>query len=197
MQRILSNSYWKWMIVSTRIFLGLLFFTGGLSKLIPFPNLMGPVWLEQELAKYGLELFARFIAYMQLITGILLLTRRFQLLGAIMLLPMLLNILIITISLQWRGTPYVVGFFLIQNMLLLIDDYPRLLTLINDDTASIHQLNFKRRNRKADLLLMLGSMILLAGVTCYDSSYGTAWTMIAFGSCVLLMAACYELIFRK
>lgn len=183
--------------MSSRIFLGLLFFTGGLSKLIPFPNLMGPVWLESELAKYGLELFARFIAYIQLITGILLLTGRFQLLGALVLFPMLLNILAITISLQWRGTPYVVCFFLIQNIVLLIDDYPRLLSLITEDMASVHQLNFKRRNRKADELLVLGSMILLVGVTCYDNSHSIAWTMIVFGTGVLIIAACYEFIFRK
>ena len=70
-----------------------------------FPGIIGPVWLETELSKYGLDVYARFIAFSQIITGLLLLTQRFATLGAIMLLPMLLNIWMVTISLQWSGTP--------------------------------------------------------------------------------------------
>src|SRR5688572_8434081 len=100
-------------ITGIRIFLGILFLTAGLSKTVPgFPALMGPPTLEQMLAKYDLALFARFIAYSQILIGWLLLTRRFATIGAIMLLPMLLNILAITISQHWRGTPYVVLVFL-------------------------------------------------------------------------------------
>jgi len=33
-------------IVANRLFLGAIFLTGGMSKLIPFPGVMGPVWLE-------------------------------------------------------------------------------------------------------------------------------------------------------
>jgi len=115
------------------IFLGFIFFSSGLAKLFfehKFPGLIGPVWLEARLAEYNLGLFARFIAYAQVIIGFLLLTLRYRVLGAIALMPMLLNILVITISLQWQGTPYVIAVFLLLNILLLLTEAPKLLPFI-------------------------------------------------------------------
>lgn len=48
------------------------------------------------------------------VLGALLLSQRFATLGAVMLVPMLANILVITISLQWRGTPYVNAVLLVS-----------------------------------------------------------------------------------
>jgi len=113
-------------------FLGLIFFTAGMAKLYAghrFPGIMGPVWLEERLAEYDLGDFARFIAFAQVIIGFVLLTLRYITIGALMLLPMVLNILFVTISLHWRGTPYVVGFFLLINLYLLFLDRARLVPL--------------------------------------------------------------------
>jgi uncharacterized membrane protein YphA (DoxX/SURF4 family) len=77
-------------VVSARLVLGLVFLSSGLAKLVPhFPNLIGPVWLEERLAPYGLALFARFIALSEVFAGSLLLMRRFATLGALTLLPIL------------------------------------------------------------------------------------------------------------
>lgn len=105
-----------------RVFLGFVFFTAGMAKLFAghkFPGLIGPVWLEDELARYNLGTYARFIAYSQVVIGFLLLTRRYATLGAVMLLPMIANILMVTISLGWRGTPYVNAVLLGMNLWLL------------------------------------------------------------------------------
>ena len=67
---------------------------------------MGPADLENTLAPYGLATYARFIALSETGIGLLLLTRRFATLGALFLAPMLINILVLTASLHWRGTPY-------------------------------------------------------------------------------------------
>lgn len=108
----------------TRIFLGFVFLGGGMSKLIDgFPGLIGPVWLEEALAEYGLGFFARFVAYSQVFAGLLLITGRYAVMGAVVIFPIILNILIITISLEWRGTPFVAGFFLLMNIFLLYVDY--------------------------------------------------------------------------
>lgn len=80
---------------------------------------MGPVWLIEELVKYDLGLYGAFIAYSQVMIGYLLVTTRYKLLGSIMMLPLLANILMVTISLHWQGTPFVIGFFLILNFILL------------------------------------------------------------------------------
>lgn len=124
----------------TSVFLGLIFFTSGMAKLYfehKFPGLIGPVWLEDRLAEYGLGLFARFIAYSQITVGFLLLTLRYRTLGAIALLPMVLNILLITISQNWRGTPYVLAFFLLLNLVLLAAEAPKLLHLAGFKAAYI------------------------------------------------------------
>lgn len=116
-----------------RIFLGLIFFTAGMAKLFAghqFPGLIGPVWLEEELAKYGLGLYARFIAYSQVAIGFLLLTRRFATVGAIMLVPLIANILVVTVSLQWRGTPFVNAALLGMNLWLLWADRAKLQPLL-------------------------------------------------------------------
>jgi hypothetical protein len=73
----------------------------------------------ERLEEYGLGFYGKFIAYSQVLIGYLLITTRYKLIGAVMLVPMLLNILMITISLEWRGTPYVLVFFLFLNVLIL------------------------------------------------------------------------------
>jgi hypothetical protein len=116
-----------------QIFLGVVMFTAGSGKLFDghaFPGLIGPVWLVEKLEPHGLALFGRFIAYSQIVIGYLLFNRRSATLGAVMLVPMLLNILVITISLEWRGTPYVVSAFLAMNAWLLWKDRERWLPLL-------------------------------------------------------------------
>ncbi|PKV67313.1 hypothetical protein [Pontibacter ramchanderi] len=120
------------------VFLGLIFFTAGMAKVFfehRFPGLIGPVWLEDKLAAFSLGLFARFIAYSQIVIGFTLLTLRYRTLGAITLLPMLLNIFLITVSQNWAGTPYVLAFFLLLNIVLLTAEAPKLLHLLGFRTA--------------------------------------------------------------
>ncbi|HEX6087168.1 MAG TPA: DoxX family membrane protein [Thermoanaerobaculia bacterium] len=119
-------------VIGIRVFLGLIFFSAGLGKLTHglTPGLIGPVWLEERLAQYGLSLWAQFVAWSQLLIGALLLSQRFALLGAVMLVPMLVNILVVTISLQWRGTPYVNAVLLAMNLFLLWVDRERLKPLV-------------------------------------------------------------------
>ena len=119
-------------VIGIRVFLGLIFFSSGLAKLTHglTPGLIGPIWLEERLAQYGLGLWAQFVAWSQLLIGALLLSQRFALLGAVMLVPMLVNILVVTISLQWRGTPYVNAVLLVMNLFLLWVDRERLKPLV-------------------------------------------------------------------
>lgn len=118
-------------VMGLRWFLGVLFVFSGLAKLIPgFPNTMGPADLERTLAPYHLAVYARFVALSELGIGLMLLVRRFATLGSLFLAPILANILVLTISLQWRGTPYVVSGFLVMDLALLIYDRSRLWPLI-------------------------------------------------------------------
>jgi uncharacterized membrane protein YphA (DoxX/SURF4 family) len=127
MQRIVA--------IGLRLFLGLTFFTAGMSKLMPFPGWIGPQNLVAVLDKYGLGPYGVFIAVRQAAIGLLLATQRFATVGAIMLVPMLANILVVTIALQWRGTPAVLGVMLAMNAWLLWYDRRKLLGLVGPDRA--------------------------------------------------------------
>lgn len=114
---------WKsFMIQGIAIFLGFTFWGAGMAKLFKehqFIGWIGPTWLVEEMAKYNLAFYATFIAYSQIIIGFLLMTTRYKLLGSIMMIPMIVNILMVTISLKWQGTPFVLAFLLVLDLILL------------------------------------------------------------------------------
>lgn len=121
--------FWR---TALALFLGLTFFTSGMAKLYyqhQFWGWIGPVWLAEKLQPFQLGLYVAFVAASQIVTGFLLITRRFWLLGAVFLVPMLANILFVTISLQWAGTSHVVSVLLSMNVVLLLSEYRRLRVL--------------------------------------------------------------------
>lgn len=193
MQSSMTGRYWNLLITAVKFSLGLIFFLGGLSKLMTVPNFMGPVWLEEELAKHELGLFARFIAVVQIATGTLLLTRRFALIGAIMLSPMLLNMLVITLSLHWKGTPYVIAFFLVLNLLLLFDEFPRLKALISEDRNTLDSVSIRRTNTKADVLVLGGCTLLVLGSLLFRNSAVSGWILVTSGALFSSIGALYKL----
>lgn len=174
-------------IVFNRLFLGVIFLTGGMSKLMPFPGVIGPVWLEERLEPHGLGMYARFIAWSELVIGLLLLSR-FATVGAIMLVPMLLNILMITISMNWRGTPYVIGFFLLQNAFLLICDYHRWKFLFVD-TETPKTVQWSRRQPVADVVSLTALMGVLAGPAAYGLDPRFGYGVIAVSLLAMAVAA--------
>lgn len=153
-------------ILGLRWFLGAIFVFSGLAKLIHgFPNTMGPADLENTLAPYGLAAYARFIAVSEVGVGLVLLTRRFATLGALCLAPMLINILVITTSQHWRGTPYVVSGFLAMDLALLIYDRRRLSPLILDRTdVPSTQIDPDVRSHLSWLLLLAALLVALGAV---------------------------------
>ncbi|MCY7353399.1 MAG: DoxX family membrane protein [Cytophagaceae bacterium] len=187
----------RFLLVSTRLFLGLVFFTSGMGKLTHgnFPGIIGPVWLEERLAEYGLALFARFVAYSQVLVGLLLLSQRFATLGAVMLFPMLMSIFMVTVSLQWRGTPYVNAFLLVLNAGLLIADFHKLKFLLNDDITELKPLNVRRRTPRVDALWVLAMILLLGSSLVFGYSRKAFWVIVAIG--LLLLIGCQVLAYRQ
>ncbi|KAA3440517.1 DoxX family membrane protein [Rufibacter hautae] len=126
------------LVLLIRLFLGYVFFSAGICKLTHgnFGQLIGPPWLEQSLAKYGLGLFAQVVACCQVLCGALLFTQRFSTLGAVMLVPMNVSILAVTVSQNWTGTPYVNTVFLLLNLLLLGYEYQRFRFLFSAEAVA-------------------------------------------------------------
>jgi uncharacterized membrane protein YphA (DoxX/SURF4 family) len=180
---ISRKGFWNFMIVSIRIFLGYIFFSAGMAKLLDgqFPGIIGPVWLEEELAKYGLGLFARFIAYSQIIVGLLVLSQRFATVGAIMLFPIIMTTLMVTISLEWRGTPYVLGFFLFLNTILLLADYHKLKFLLTDMPAPLAKIPLQRKYPRLDMIWGVGMLLIIIAPFIWQHSHSFTYVLIITG----------------
>lgn len=122
-----------------RLFLGYIFASAGLCKLTGgnFGQLIGPPWLIEELAKYQLKFFAEFIAFSQVLVGLLVMSQRYSVLGLITLMPINVSILIVTISQNWKGTPYVDAVLVALNVLALLYEWKTLKFLLLPDTTQI------------------------------------------------------------
>ncbi|MCU0352248.1 MAG: hypothetical protein MUD08_00695 [Cytophagales bacterium] len=168
---------------SIRFWLGLILMTSGLCKLTDgnFPQLIGPPFLEKELAAHGLGLYARFVAFSQVGVGFLLLSKRFATLGAVMSFPILLNILVVVISLQWRGTPYVVAFLLACNAFLFYHDFHKLKFIFTDEAAPLQTLPVRRKNPKLDIANLCALAIIVTGASLWRYSEKTAYFLINTG----------------
>jgi uncharacterized membrane protein YphA (DoxX/SURF4 family) len=122
-----------------RLFLGYIFASAGLCKLTDgqFGQLIGPPWLIKELAQYDLKLFGQFIAFSQVLVGMMVMSQRYSVLGLIMLVPVNVSILMVTISQNWKGTPYVDSVFVVLNILALLYEWKSLKFLLLPDTSEI------------------------------------------------------------
>ncbi|MGD1960848.1 MAG: hypothetical protein ACFB2Y_18460 [Fulvivirga sp.] len=163
----------------TCVFLGFTFFTSGMAKLYvdhAFIGFIGPVWLEDELSKFDLGMYARFIGYAQVVIGYLLLTIRYSTLGAIMLVPLAGNIFMVTVSMSWTGTPYVLAVLLVMNALVLWTDRKRLLPIVGADSNVV-----LREQTLKGVLVWLVSLILIM----LSISISYLWQPIAYAMVVI------------
>ncbi|UZD24415.1 hypothetical protein PBT90_13550 [Algoriphagus halophytocola] len=146
-------------IQAISIFLGFTFWGSGMAKLFyehQFFGWIGPVWLIEELEPYGLGLYGKFIALSQITIGYMLVTTRYKLLGSIMMLPLIGNILMVTISLQWKGTPFVLGFLLLLDLILLWQYRDFFRPLIDEGKSRFDIKPRKIRTRNGHLVWLAG-----------------------------------------
>ena len=80
---------------------------------------------------YQSGLYWQFIGWAQLLAGLLLLTQRYALLGALVYSSIIANIFVITISYDFAGTSVITGLMLLAALLLLAWDWNRLRVVVN------------------------------------------------------------------
>lgn len=79
---------------------------------------------------YRTGLWWQFLGWGQLLAGFFLMTQRWSTLGALLFLPVSLNIFVITLSMDFHATPVITGLLVAANLGLLAWDYQRVQTLI-------------------------------------------------------------------
>jgi hypothetical protein len=80
---------------------------------------------------YQSGLYWKFIGLSQLLAGFLLMTQKYSRLGALLYLPVILNIFVITLSYYFAFTPVITGLLLLANVLLLAWDWDTFKVLLN------------------------------------------------------------------
>ncbi len=80
---------------------------------------------------YQSGLYWNFLGWGQLIAGLLLVTQRYSKLGALVFLPIIANIFVVTISYDFHQTHIITGLMLCANILLLVWDWDTLKIIIN------------------------------------------------------------------
>ena len=123
--------------VATRLLLAIGFIPPGLRKalgyrftLIPPEGSAVGLFFEgffQSGEYYG------FVGLIQIAAGVMLLVPSTALLGALLYLPIIVNIFVITVAMEFRGTWVIVGGMLLANLYLLAWDYDRLRTVLFRD----------------------------------------------------------------
>lgn len=121
-ERLKAYAPSHWLYWLTKILIGIGFVLSGLRKMpgvkfttIPIEN---PIGLFFE-GMYQTGFYWNFIGFYQIIVGLVLMTVWFQRLTPILLLPVSVNIFLVSLSLQMRGTPIITGFMLLGNLFLL------------------------------------------------------------------------------
>ncbi len=85
---------------------------------------------------YQSGLYWQFIGVSQLLAGLLLLTQRYARLGALVFLPIIANIFVITLSFDFGYTPVITGLMLLANLLVWWE-WPALRVLVNQAPCSL------------------------------------------------------------
>ena len=118
----------------TRILLFLAFLPSGLKKvlgeLFTILGIDSPVGFFFE-GLFRTGFYWNFLGFMQLLVGILLLIPRTAFFGAILYLPIIINIFIIVVSMNFKGTPIIAGLMLLANLYLLFWDYEKLKQIVS------------------------------------------------------------------
>lgn len=80
---------------------------------------------------YQSGLYWKFLGLSQLLAGLILMTQKYAKLGALLFLPIIANVFVITISYDFRGTPVITGLMLLANFILIAWDWNTLKILVN------------------------------------------------------------------
>jgi len=138
LNKIKSNIFLQLLIIYTRYLIGAAFVFAAIVKIMGgrFTTMDGinePInsaWHMFE-TLYQSGLWWKFLGLGQIIAGFLLMTQRYAKLGALLFLPIISNVFVITISYDFRGTPVITGLMLLANIMLVLWDWDEVKILLN------------------------------------------------------------------
>lgn len=172
-------------------FLGFTFWGAGMVKLYAghqFIGWIGPPWLVERLAEYELGLYAEFIAVCQITIGFMLMTTRYKLVGSIMMIPMILNILMVTISQHWAGTPYVLSVLFLMDLYLVWQYRDFLWPLIDEGRNAELIKTRKEKSSQGHLTWLAGWSLQLISIPISFQNLTSAFVTAGIGVLLAILS---------
>jgi hypothetical protein len=169
--RVRSIPFFLRLTLFTRILLAAGFVPTGMVKLLGRRFTLMPVdtpvgaFFE---AMYQTGAYWQFLGFSQVLAGLLLLVPRFAHLGALLFVPIMVNIFVVTMALRLGGTSVVTGLMLMAVLYLCVWDYHRIRSLITprpwDPSLRIPEPRLDRLER-IGFLVFAASLLLVFGAT--------------------------------
>ena len=130
-----------------RIGMGLAFILSGIRKLpgikfteLPIDNPVGHYFD----AMHQLGFYWNFIGYFQIVVGILMLFNRSVVSAIVMALPVTINIFLVSVALNMRGTPIITAAMLLGNLFLMLWHYEQYLSILKKPSPETLKLSTKK-----------------------------------------------------
>ncbi|MCB9082231.1 MAG: hypothetical protein H6555_11015 [Lewinellaceae bacterium] len=122
-----------WLYWATRMGMGITFILSGIRKLpgieftiLPVTNPVGAFFH----AMHETGLYWNFIGYFQIAIGFLIFSNRFRVLAGLLMMPVTVNIFLVSVALHMRGTPIITAMMLLGNIFLLLWHYENYLPVV-------------------------------------------------------------------
>ena len=169
MDTIKKNIWAQLFIVYTRYLIGGAFVFASIVKIMGnrftaesgADNPIDSAWHFFE-TMYASGLYWKFIGVAQLLAGFLLLTQRYAKLGALVNLPIIANVFVITLSYYFAYTPVITGLMFLANIILIIWDWNELKVLVNLSPSA----GPKRSLERDGLWVILGWVLFVQIICC-------------------------------
>ncbi len=130
------NPIANWFVINLRFLIAYGFIPSGIKKIIgtPFanPGQQG-AFMEYLDALYATGFYYEMIGWAQVMAAVLLITQRFATLGALIFLPIIFNIMVLTISTIGSLTPLIAFLMFLGIVFLLFWDYYKWINIFSKD----------------------------------------------------------------
>lgn len=150
-QKIKEKVVLQLLVIYTRYLIGGAFVFASLIKIkrerfTTEPGIDNPIDSAWHLFEtlYQSGLYWQFLGIGQLVAGFLLMTQKYSKLGALIFLPIISNVFVITISYYFAGTPIITGSMLLATIALILWDWNENRSLLNYPIISDSQKNLEK-----------------------------------------------------
>ncbi|MFD2518170.1 hypothetical protein [Salinimicrobium flavum] len=171
--RFRNNELLSLFVVNLRYIIGLGFLPSGIIKVLdqPFTHMENVgVFYDFLDALYATGYYYNMIGVMQVVAALLLITQRFATIGAVLFLPIIFNITVLTITTIGSLTPLVAFLMFLGTIFLLLWDYYKWINIFYNDNqlrAIPAKNNYPTYNRfqvwTGILLILFPSLFIGAG----------------------------------